>query len=136
MSNSKEHTDTAANQNQHHHAHETDSEMRENELLQEVVELLDEIIDLEECALANRRPPRARRYRIRIDKNKYEVEVQSMTGRELLTLAGKLPVTNYMISQKFRGGQAKKIGLDEKADFTTPGVERFMTLPLDQTEGC
>lgn len=129
MSNSKEHTDTTSNQNHHHHAHETDSEVRENELIEEVV-------DLEECALANRHPPRARRYRIRIDKNKYEVEVQSMTGRELLTLAGKLPVTNYMISQKFRGGQAKKIGLDEKADFTTPGVERFMTLPLDQTEGC
>lgn len=105
------------------------------ELLEEVTELLEEIIDLEECALANRRPPRARRYRIRIDKHKHEVEVPAMTGRELLTLAGKIPVTNYMISQKFRGGQAKRIGLDEKADFTTPGVERFMTLPLDQTEG-
>lgn len=136
MNNSKEHTDTAAYQPQHPHTHESDSEARENELPEEVVELLEEIVDLEECALANLRPPRARRYRIRIDKQKYEVEVSAMTGRELLTLAGKLPVTNYMISQKFRGGQAKKIGLDEKADFTTPGVERFMTLPLDQTEGC
>ncbi len=135
MNNSKEHTDTAA-QNQPSHAPGMDCEVRENELLEEVVELLEEIVDLEECALANRQPPRARRYRIRIDKQKYEVEVPAMTGRELLTLASKLPVTNYMISQKFRGGQAKKIGLDEKADFTTPGVERFMTLPLDQTEGC
>jgi hypothetical protein len=40
-----------------------------------------------------------------------------------------------MITQKLRGGEVKKIGLDEEADFTTPGVERFMTLPLDQTEG-
>jgi hypothetical protein len=135
MNNSKEHTDNAT-QNQHPGAHAADCEGRENELLEEVVELLEEIVDLEECALANRRPPRARHYRIRIDKQKYEVELSAMTGRELLTLAGKLPVTNYMISQKFRGGQAKKIGLDEKADFTTPGVERFMTLPLDQTEGC
>jgi len=107
----------------------------ETELLEEVVELVEEIIDLEECALANRRPPRARRYRIRIDKKKYEVEVLGMTGRELLTLAGKLPPSNYMITQKFRGGQTKRIDLDERADFTTPGVERFMTLPLDQTEG-
>jgi hypothetical protein len=96
----------------------------------------DETIDLEECAKADRRPPRARRYRIRIDREHFIVEVPYMTGRELLTLAGKTPVTNYLISQKFRGGQAIRIGLDEKADFTTPGVERFMTLPLDQTEGC
>jgi Multiubiquitin len=118
------------------HTQHPDPTAQKNELLEEVKELLEEIVDLEECALANRQPPRARRYRIRIDKQKYEVEVVAMTGRELLTLAGKLPVTNYMISQKFRGGQAKKIGLDEEADFTTPGVERFMTLPLDQTEGC
>ena len=98
-------------------------------------EVLDELIDLEEYSRANRKPPRARRYLIRIDKKKYEVQVPSMTGRELLTLAGKTPVSNYMITQKLRGGQTYRIELDEAADFTTPGVERFMTLPLDQTEG-
>lgn len=99
-------------------------------------EVTDEVIDIEEYAKSGRKPPRARAYRIRIDKQIYTVEVPGMIGRELLTLAGKIPVTSYMISQKFRGGQAKRIGLDEKVDFTTPGVERFMTLPLDQTEGC
>lgn len=99
------------------------------------VDELDEIIDLEEYAKSDRKPPRARRYRIRIDKQHHVVETPSMTGRELLTLAGKTPATNYMISQKMRGGEAHRIALDEKADFTTPGVERFMTLPLDQTEG-
>lgn len=106
----------------------------DKELLE--AEVVDEVIDIEEYAKSGRKPPRARAYRIRIDKQIYTVEAQAMTGRELLTLAGKIPVTNYMISQKLRGGQAKKIAYDEKADFTTPGVERFMTLPLDQTEGC
>lgn len=96
----------------------------------------DDIVDLEEYAKSGRKPPRAGRYRIRIDKEHYTVEAPAMTGRELLTLAGKTPVTGYMISQKMRGGEARRLGLDEKADFTTPGVERFMTLPLDQTEGC
>src|SRR5215510_2107888 len=95
----------------------------------------EEVVDLEECAKANRKPPRARRYRIRIDKQHYVVEVPSMTGRELLHLAGKQPPTRYRLYQKFAGGERKSIDLDEKADFTTPGVERFMTLPLDQTEG-
>ncbi len=95
----------------------------------------EEIIDLEEYAKTGRKPPKAKRYRIRIDKNHYVVEVSAMPGRELLNLAGKTPATNFMISQKLHGGEAKKLGYDEKADFTQPGVERFMTLPLDQTDG-
>jgi len=95
----------------------------------------EEVIDLEEYAKTGRKPPKAKRYRIRIDKNYYVVEVPAMTGRELLNLAGKTPATNFMISQKFQGGEAKKLGYDEKADFTQPGIERFMTLPLDQTDG-
>jgi len=95
----------------------------------------DDVVDLEEYAKAGHTPPRVTHYRIRIDKNKYDVAVPSMTGRELLILAGKTPPTQYMIVQKFSGGQTKRIGLDERVDFTTPGVERFMTLPLDQTEG-
>ncbi len=98
-------------------------------------ELLDEVVDLEEYAQAGRKPPRARRYRIKIDKTKYEVEQSSMTGRELLVLAEKNPPERYMISQKPRGGQPKQIQLDESVDFTTPGIEKFLTLPLDQTEG-
>lgn len=98
-------------------------------------EPIDELIDLEEYARSNRKPPISRRYQIRIDKKKYEVKVSAMSGRELLTLAGKTPAERYMVFQKFVGGNTKRIELDERADFTTPGVERFMTLPLDQTEG-
>jgi hypothetical protein len=58
-----------------------------------------------------------------------------MTGRELLVLAGKSPPERWTVSQKLHGGQTRQIGLDDVADFTEPGVERFMTLPLDQTEG-
>jgi hypothetical protein len=58
-----------------------------------------------------------------------------MTGRELLVFTGKTPPERYTISQKLHGGQTRPIGLDDVADFTAPGVERFMTLPMDQTEG-
>ncbi len=95
----------------------------------------EEIIDLEEYAKANRHPPKANRYRIRIDKQQYVVEVPFLTGRQLLQLAQKTPPERYRIYQKLSSGHKENIGLDEKADFTRPGVERFMTLPLDQTEG-
>jgi hypothetical protein len=37
-----------------------------------------------------------------------------MTGRELLKLAGKTPTEQWMITEKLRSGEVKKIGLDEK----------------------
>lgn len=94
-----------------------------------------DIIDLEEYGKAGKTPPAGARYRIRIDKKKYDIEASAMTGRELLELAGKEPAERYRIDQKLRGGQTKQVGLGERVDFTTPGLERFMTLPLDQTEG-
>jgi hypothetical protein len=96
---------------------------------------VEEIVDIEEFAKSGKKPPHARKYRIRIDKEKYVVEVPSMAGKELLVLAGKNPPERYMIVQRLQDGQTKRIGLDGIADFTAPGVERFMTLPLDQTEG-
>lgn len=94
-----------------------------------------EIIDLEEFSKENKKPPKNKKYRIRIDRQQYVVDVECMTGREILELAGKTPVEQYQLRQKLRGGQVVKIRLDEKVDFTTHGIEKFMTIPLDQTEG-
>jgi hypothetical protein len=96
---------------------------------------VDEVVDLEAYAREGKTPPPARSYRIRIDKAHFEVQGPGMTGRALLDLAGKRPPERYRIDMKFHGGQTRKVELDETADFTTPGLERFMTLPLDQTEG-
>lgn len=79
--------------------------------------------------------PKAKKYVIRVDKTKFTVEVTSMRGREILTLAGKTPPEQYKLTQKMHGGAAKTIDLDDPVDFTEPGVERFMTLKRDQTEG-
>jgi hypothetical protein len=101
------------------------------------IDALDhEIVDLEEQAKAGNYPPKAGRYRIRIDKERYVVSSPCLSGRELLNLAGKTPVEQYQIFQKLRGGELDEIGLNEEADFTKPGVERFVTLPLDQGEGA
>jgi hypothetical protein len=98
-----------------------------------VVEIV-EFVDLEEHAKAGKKPPKARRYRIRIDKEHKEVEAPGLTGRQILGLVGKAP-EGYLLSQKFRGGRVEPIKADQFVDFTTPGVERFQTLALDPTEG-
>lgn len=58
-----------------------------------------------------------------------------MTGREILTLVGKTPPERFLLFQMISGGRKEKIELNEKVDFTTPGIEKFRTYPLDQTEG-
>jgi hypothetical protein len=95
----------------------------------------DQVIDLEEHAKAGKKPPKAKKYKIKIDKEKYEVQVPCMTGRQILALASKNPPERFQLNQKLHGGQVLPIGLDQTVDFTTPGIEKFMTVPLDQTEG-
>jgi hypothetical protein len=95
-----------------------------------------DLIDIEEHSKTNGgKPPKARRYRIRVDRERFTVEMPSMKGKEILTLAGKTPPERYLLNQKFRNGQVVPIGLEDIVDFTAPGVERFTTLPKDQTEG-
>lgn len=100
-----------------------------------VKDSLEEIIDLEEFAKAGKVPPKGKKYKIKVDTTTYVVKVETMTGSEILELAGKNPVKRFQLNQKLHGGIVKKIGYDEKVDFTVPGIERFMTIPLDQTEG-
>jgi hypothetical protein len=96
-----------------------------------------EEIDIEEYGRrgGQQRHPHALRYVIRIDKTKYTVHVPHMKGREILDLAGKKPPEDYKLTQKLHGGAARTIGLDQDVDFREPGVERLMTLKLDQTDG-
>lgn len=91
--------------------------------------------DLEAAAKAGREPRHAKRYRFRVDREYFVVADHLITGREILTLAGKVPPERFLLTQKFAGGRAEKVDLDETIDLKKPGVERFMTLPKDQTEG-
>ena len=102
--------------------------------MSEQTEDLEELIDLEEWAKAGRQPKPAKKYTIRIDKDKYTVSVVSMTGAEILALAGKTPQT-HQLSQKIHRGAVEPIAPDQTVRFDTPGVERFQTLALDPTEG-
>jgi hypothetical protein len=107
---------------------------KEVAVLEEEIEILDEIIDLEEWAKADKKPRRAKGYRIRIDKEYKVVEVHSMTGRQILALVGKTPET-YLLSQKFRGGRVEPVKADQVVEFHHHQIERFQTLALDPTEG-
>jgi hypothetical protein len=97
-------------------------------------EEIEELIDIEEWAKAGKSPKPAKVYRIRIDKEKKDVTVPSMRGREILALVNKTP-EKYLLSEKIRGGAPLPIDADQPVRFDKPGVERFQTLARDPTEG-
>jgi hypothetical protein len=95
----------------------------------------EEFEDIELCSREGRQPRCVHKYRIKIDNRYYIVPVSFMTGRQLLELSGTCNPGQTKLRQKFADGRAITIGADQTADFTTPGVEYFFTLPCDQTDG-
>jgi hypothetical protein len=93
------------------------------------------IIDIEVYVRENKEIPRGHHYLIMIDRQKFKVEQESLTGSEILKLAGKTPVERFQLNQRFKGGKVIKVDYDKTVSFVEPGVEKFMTIPLDQTEG-
>ena len=92
-----------------------------------------DIPDLEECACKGEKPPKHEKYKIKVDKQKHKVNSPRLTGREILQLAG-YDESRYLY-QKFANGERRQIELDEKVDFTEPGIERFHTMRCEHQEG-
>lgn len=92
-------------------------------------------IDLEQYAKEGKSVPKGHHYIIMVDRTKFKVTEECMTGRQILILAGKVPPERFQLNQRFKGGKVVKVGYDQEVCFTEPGIEKFMTVPLDQTEG-
>lgn len=95
----------------------------------------EEIIDLEEYLKQGKHPPKGKKYRVIIDRDKFIAPKEHMTGLELLILAGKNPPKHFQIRQKMKGGKFAKIDYDQVVDLAEPGIEKFTTIPIDQTDG-
>lgn len=98
-------------------------------------EILDEIADLEEYAAQGKRPPRCRGYRIRVNRDRFEIFEPNPKRETILETAGLTPVGQWTLRVKVRGGQPELVQPGERVDLTRPGVEKFKAIPRDQTEG-
>jgi hypothetical protein len=96
---------------------------------------LAELVVIEEFAKRGEKPPHAKTYVIRIDKETYHVHKHNPTGEELLHLAGKNSTT-YKLYQVFRGRQPEPVAPHEHVDLRAHGIERFTTVPKDPKEGA
>jgi len=94
----------------------------------------DDSVDIEQCGIHERRPPRGHKYRIRIDGEKFTVESTVVAGVDILKLAGK-NFDEWTLNQKLHGGRRIKIKTDDDVDLTKPGVERFETVRMQAQQG-
>lgn len=92
-------------------------------------------IDVEQYAKDGKHIPSGVIYIITVDRHKFKVKVDCLTGKEILILAGKIPHERFQLNQRFTSGKVVKVGYEQKVCFTDFGIEKFMTIPLDQTEG-
>jgi hypothetical protein len=105
----------------------------------EIVEIVDEgdiveIIDIEIYAKDNRKPPNARKYKFRIDREHFIVDHRIITGQRLFGLAQKSS-DEYRMHQKLHGGHMKEIKVEDEIDLGEPGIERFATMKLTEGDG-
>ena len=91
-------------------------------------------IDLEECGKNARKPPKGRKYRIRVDGDRHVVDSATITGSEILGLAGK-SFDEWSLNQKLHEGKREKIDAGAKVDLTRPGIERFETVRRQAQQG-
>src|SRR5690606_18550542 len=93
----------------------------------------EEPIELESHAKEGKPVPAGKRYRIRVDTARFVVE-SPITGRAVLALVGKSP-NEWDLILKLRPQGQRQVGPDEPVDLTTPGVERFVTMKRQVTDG-
>src|SRR5438105_584597 len=79
------------------------------------------VIDVELYAKEGKVVSHGHHYIITVDRQKFTVKQECMTGREILVLAGKTPPERFQLNQRFRGGKVVKVSYDQKVCFTEPG---------------
>lgn len=79
------------------------------------------------------KPPKA--YKLKIDGKMFDVQDRYVTGRDILVLANKTPLTDYGVALQEHGHNMRTIGLDEAVDLDAPGVEKFVTFHTGHSDG-
>lgn len=89
-------------------------------------EIVLEIVEIEEYVREGRPVPKARMYRYRVNKQKFDTDKEEITGAEILERAGLVPVKDYRLRKKRRNGPPEEVKPEEIVHLREHGVERFV----------
>lgn len=92
-----------------------------------------EKLDLNDCFCEGATPVITYKYLIKVNREKYEVENEVISGAEIFELVEKDPQTHRL--RMFAKNGKVIIQPSKTIDLTKDGVERFVIEPLDCTEG-
>jgi hypothetical protein len=98
-------------------------------------EIIEEIVEIEVYGKSGREPPRARAYRVRVDKEHLEFHEEWVTGREILEKAKRVPPEKYILREIFSNAPPEKIELDQRVHLRRHGVEKFRTMLKTAQDG-
>lgn len=74
-------------------------------------------------------------YTIKVNGKEHHVEAPSMLANEIIALSGQQDPTKHELNQILLDGDSISLEKNDKVHFTDPGIECFITIPLDMTEG-
>lgn len=75
-------------------------------------------------------------FKLKINKQKFVSDEKCISGRTILQMVGITDVTQFGLYQKIKGKTMERIkDLDAHIDLSKKGIERFVSLPLEQQEG-
>jgi hypothetical protein len=97
--------------------------------------IVEEIIVIEEFGKSGRKPPRAKGYKIRVDKEHLVFHEEWVTGRQIMVEARRLPPEKYILREIFANAPPEKIELDQKVHLRKHGVEKFRTMLKTAQDG-
>lgn len=84
----------------------------------------------------DKRPPiPSEIYRFTVMKKLYESYEKMVSGRRICEIAGLIPPERYKLDMKMKNGEYREVALDMNVDLSEPGLERFIYITRDQTEG-
>lgn len=106
----------------------------EGTVVEEVI-FIEEIIIVEDFSKENRPIPRAKGYKVRVDKDHLVFHEEYVTGRQILEKAGRLPPEKYILREVCVNGSLEKIGLDERVHLRKHGLEKFRTMLKSASDG-
>ena len=81
------------------------------------------------------RPIPGETYRFTVMKQLYHTHEKLISGRKICEVAGLLPPENYKLDMKMVSGEYREVPLDMIIDLSESGLERFVYITRDQTEG-
>lgn len=99
-------------------------------VIEEVVELIElvELVDLAEHCQHGTKPPRAKQYRLIIDRTPKVVDVHGMFCEQILALVNKT-TDKWALTAVLHGDKRERIEPGQYVEFCARGVKRFETSP-------